>query len=455
MSRSKIRYDPGSQDLVVDGYGRLLTEGSGVFTSPAAVLEDLTLTEVRHALQHWVDDNGRDEPEILISDDSPEYFGEHSAIGATELVLKAGKLLIHTRVFFESEPVIGAGLLAPLGPLLRRRRAEITQVNVEAVQGYWMVTLSIDWRRPGAHVQQALKLADDARALCDPCVGGEITRSVATDLVRAGRAELLIGMHESEWLEVKSGAYRLHEPSQEIELAKDVAAMANASGGIIVLGVKAKKLPEYEEIRVINGCRLADVSPRRYRQLIRQRVFPEVRGFTVEPIPGPSADEGLVLLTIPEQDAGTKPFLVHGAVVGEKVLGAFVGIPYRRGDDTFFIDPQTLHARLRAGEQALGAGKDPRIEEMQGQLQEARDTSVPTWLRRVVAAARNDGITVEHGRGSVAFRGPHGTTVVVSSQEQGPLADELQRQRLVEQLAALGLRTRLGPRGQLIPEFNG
>jgi hypothetical protein len=44
---------------------------------------------------------------------------------------------------------------------------------------------------------------------------------------------------------------------------------------MILLGVKAKKLPEYEEIRTINGCQLADASPRRYRNLIRRRLFPE------------------------------------------------------------------------------------------------------------------------------------------------------------------------------------
>jgi hypothetical protein len=130
-----------------------------------------------------------------------------------------------------------------------------------------------------------------------------------------------------------------------------------------------------------------------------------------------------------------------------------VGIPYRRGDETFFIDPPTLHARLRAGEQALAAREDSVLAEMQAQLRETRDATVPAWLRTVVAAARHDGIGVEHGRGSVPFSGPGEATVVVSSEEQGPLVDEFQRQRLMEQLAALGLRTRRGTRGQLIPVF--
>jgi Putative DNA-binding domain len=453
MSPPAIRYDPESQDLVIDGYGQLLTEGAGVFLAPIAIVEDLTLTEVGSALRRWAEDNGGDDPRLEVSPDSPEHFGDHSTGRASYLGLQAGQLVMRAHAFTGTEPVDRGALTAPLRAFLQRQHAEITHLDVAAMPGFWMLTVSIEWRRPGASVLQALELAGHASALLEAGTGGEITASVASDLVRAGHTELLIGMRENEWLEVKGSPYRLDEPTQEIELAKDVAAMANASGGMILLGVKAKKLPEYEEIRTINGCQLADVSPRRYRNVIRRRVFPEVRGFTVESVPGAKADEGVVLLSIPRQAVGEKPFVVHGAVVGEKVLGAFVGIPYRRGDETFFIDPQTLHARLRAGEHALAAREDSVLAELQAQLRETRDATVLAWLRTVVAAARHDGIAVEHGRGSVSFSGPGQATVVVSSEEQGPLVDEFQRQRLVEQLAALGLRTRRGTRGQLVPVF--
>src|SRR5207245_3548384 len=91
------------------------------------------------------------------------------------------------------------------------------------------------------------------------------------DLIRGGRSRLPVGMRENDQLETKGAPYRLENPTQEYELAKDVAAMANASGGLIVLGAQTKRRREHDEIRKINGCRLSDVSPRRYHNLIRRR----------------------------------------------------------------------------------------------------------------------------------------------------------------------------------------
>jgi hypothetical protein len=227
--------------------------------------------------------------------------------------------------------------------------------------------------------------------------------------------------------------------------------MANAGGGVIVIGAMTKRTGEHEEIRRINGCRLADVSPRRYRDLVRMRVYPLVEAFAVEPIGGPVTGEGVVLLTVPTQDAGQNPFLVTGALIADRVLGAFVSVPRRVGDETSALDPPTLHARLRAGERSLARKDDSDLRVMRRELEHARDASAPVWLRRTIAAARRDGIVVDYGRGFVGFSRPGAAPVVVSTDEQGPLVDELHRQRLVEQLAELGLRVGLGPRGQLIP----
>lgn len=52
---------------------------------------------------------------------------------------------------------------------------------------------------------------------------------------------------ESERLDFKSGCYRLEEEHEKLELAKDVAAFANANGGYIVRGVKTKRLHTADE----------------------------------------------------------------------------------------------------------------------------------------------------------------------------------------------------------------
>ncbi len=51
----------------------------------------------------------------------------------------------------------------------------------------------------------------------------------------------LIGLHESTWFDAKSSAYQLDNPKQVWELAKDVSAMANVAGGVILIGATAER----------------------------------------------------------------------------------------------------------------------------------------------------------------------------------------------------------------------
>src|SRR5215207_7844704 len=57
----------------------------------------------------------------------------------------------------------------------------------------------------------------------------------------AGDVNALIDTPEAEWVEFKSSPYRLNENDAKLELAKDVAGMANAGGGAIVVGCATAK----------------------------------------------------------------------------------------------------------------------------------------------------------------------------------------------------------------------
>ncbi|MFD3538420.1 RNA-binding domain-containing protein [Streptomyces sp. NPDC058662] len=63
----------------------------------------------------------------------------------------------------------------------------------------------------------------------------------------AGESSLL-GLCETQWLDVKGGPYQLANPRSVEELAKDVAAFANGGGGLIVIGI-ATRLEHDEERR--------------------------------------------------------------------------------------------------------------------------------------------------------------------------------------------------------------
>jgi hypothetical protein len=50
---------------------------------------------------------------------------------------------------------------------------------------------------------------------------------------------------------------------------------------------------------------------------------------------------------VPPQRGELMPFMVAGAVVGDTVHGAMVGIPTRTGSDTDWMHVAELHARLQ------------------------------------------------------------------------------------------------------------
>jgi hypothetical protein len=52
----------------------------------------------------------------------------------------------------------------------------------------------------------------------------------------AKQFDALVGVSESAWLDAKESPYALDGLKQKLELAKDVNALANSIGGIIVLG---------------------------------------------------------------------------------------------------------------------------------------------------------------------------------------------------------------------------
>ena len=60
-------------------------------------------------------------------------------------------------------------------------------------------------------------------------------------ILKEGRFSELLGMTESHNFECKSQTYDLSQPKQQHELAKDVSAIANTEGGVIIVGLKTRK----------------------------------------------------------------------------------------------------------------------------------------------------------------------------------------------------------------------
>ncbi|MEV5978878.1 hypothetical protein [Streptomyces sp. NPDC052114] len=172
------------------------------------------------------------------------------------------------------------------------------------------------------------------------------------DLCHGGAPDYLVGMEESDWLEVKSQGYFLDKLSDRIELAQDVARFANSEeGGILVVGYRTKKNQHGELISKFTPTREELAGASRYRSVIDARVFPPVDGLRV--MASQQGDGWILTVLVPPQSEENKPFLVHGAIVDGKVEGAFISVVRRRGEASIPITGPAIHTMLAAGRALL------------------------------------------------------------------------------------------------------
>jgi hypothetical protein len=144
------------------------------------------------------------------------------------------------------------------------------------------------------------------------------------------------GTPESNWLDFKRSPYPMKTDCERWELAKDVAALANTKGGLIVIGFGTEKAPHIaaetatEPQWVAKSAIVGD----KFNNTIEKWVFPRVRGAKLHWFArDDAASEGVFVIEVPAQEQRTKPFLVEGKVDAEGSFSSVgVGYPYREGD---------------------------------------------------------------------------------------------------------------------------
>jgi hypothetical protein len=136
----------------------------------------------------------------------------------------------------------------------------------------------------------------------------ELTLAQIQDIVRRNAISEFLDAFESEFIDFKSEIYRLDEDSQKLELAKDISALANSSGGFIVLGIKTTKLPEFSadvatELRPIPRNLF---NKEQYESIARDGIYPPLNELQICLID--SADSpGKAFVFIERRDEETVP----------------------------------------------------------------------------------------------------------------------------------------------------
>lgn len=160
-----------------------------------------------------------------------------------------------------------------------------------------------------------------------------MNRSEILQVLEAGDFAALMGVHEDVEVEFKGQPYQLEEEHQRFELAKDVSALANVDGGVIVVGIRTERtvdapVDRAAEVRLLTR---GLVNEQQYVGVITERIYPRIQNIRVEFVPSEDdVDRGLVLIDVPPQAHVEKLFLVQKPVSPDtNAPGWMIGVAIR------------------------------------------------------------------------------------------------------------------------------
>lgn len=222
----------------------------------------------------------------------------------------------------------------------------------------------------GGSVANIIRGARQARALLTAVADRPLNAQAAAQLVRAGLLETVVGLRESEWLEVKSDGYHLGAGSsadkarQKLELAQDVARFANGdTEAVLIVGYRTINAPDVGEvIDKVTPVKVIETNAEQHQKVIDAHVYPTVESLRVDQV---LLGEGraILVIEIPRQPDYLKPFLVHGAVVGGRADGSFFSIVRRRDSHSVVTNPSQVHAQIAAGRALLRGAQVAAVDE--------------------------------------------------------------------------------------------
>lgn len=167
-----------------------------------------------------------------------------------------------------------------------------------------------------------------------------------------GRFSELIGTIESDVLDFKGAPYRLESTKEKLELAKDVSGLANAGGGVLVMGIGTSVLEGYphEVADDIRSFTAAMLDVKQYEDVIANWIYPGLN-LEIKWVPSSEdAEKGVAYIRISESEVGRKPFLTVAVLQEDnKKLGNVVGFFQRKGDKVIHWSAEELHHAFRDG----------------------------------------------------------------------------------------------------------
>jgi hypothetical protein len=195
----------------------------------------------------------------------------------------------------------------------------------------------------------------------------ELAIEDVSDMLSRGTFSELISAVEYAQFECKSGLYDTKAEKSKIELAKDISALANSSGGYLLIVPATKKNPLHQRDEVISVSEFASSAfpADTYRDILGALIYPPIADLRIEWHPG-SADpaKGIASIYVPPKSANEKPFLVIKSELDSQVRGHLFGYFERVGDDVLPTSAQIIRDTMKDGKRY--GDLDRRMENIEG-----------------------------------------------------------------------------------------
>ena len=245
-------------------------------------------------------------------------------------------------------------------------------------------------------------------------MGKTLTVTQILGVLVTGDFDEIIDTVEDDQVEVKGSPYQLVHDAQKQELAKDVSALGNAAGGIVLIGFETMKDP-LNAVERITTCRAFDrtlVDLRQYENVLQSWLCPSMEAARIQWYPSAAdSTKGVIAIVVPPETAERKPYVVRRIVAADgRVRGTLIGYYERIRDHIPETSAERLQGLLRDG---------LRFEEILSQRFTALERLITNHPQNATSATR------ESKLGDI-------------SSERPGLSDEELEERIIEAKQAVG-----------------
>jgi predicted HTH transcriptional regulator len=173
-------------------------------------------------------------------------------------------------------------------------------------------------------------------------------------IVESRLFDSLIDQNEDAWFEAKKkNPYDFTTAAGRYELAKDVCAFANAEGGFILVGFETEPhlAERTDRVTALDPCLETDFNCPQYEGLIKDHVYPPIRGLKVSWIPSnPESASGFGIIEIPHQASDAQFFLTVKVIdEGIQLKQIVFGLVQRVGSSNDPLTVDQLHRLMQSG----------------------------------------------------------------------------------------------------------